>query len=122
MEHASPPASSSSSPPRKKRRRGEGRSRPLLENEYLLPGPDGGAEEDAGALGSGSGSLDFHELLDEDALRHKFTVVNRAPVMMAWACVVAERLGFSRDEALSIGTYPIHPKRAIYPTPFPSPT
>jgi hypothetical protein len=42
--------------------------------------------------------------LDEDTLRHKFTVVNRAPVMMAWACVVAERLGFSRDEALSIGT------------------
>jgi len=48
-------------------------------------------------------SLDFHEILDEDALKHKFTVVNRAPVMMAWASVVAERLGFSRSEALSIG-------------------
>ena len=35
----------------------------------------------------------------------KSTVVNRAPVMMAWACVVAERLGFSREEALSIGIY-----------------
>jgi hypothetical protein len=50
------------------------------------------------------GSLDFHEILDEDALELKSTVVNRAPVMMAWACVVAERLGFTREEALSIGT------------------
>lgn len=65
----------------------------------MLPGPEGAEEEAA------LGTLDFHELLDEDALRHKSTVVNRAPVMMAWACVVAERLGFSRDEALSIGTY-----------------
>ena len=124
MERASPPASSSSSsPPRKKRRRGEDRSRPPLENEYLLPGPDGGAEEDAGALGSsGGGSLDFHELLDEDALRHKFTVVNRAPVMMAWACIVAERLGFSRDEALSIGTYPfIHNEQFTPPLSPPQP-
>ena len=54
------------------------------------------------------GGFDFHEILDEDALMHKFTVVNRAPVMMAWACVVAERLGFSRDEALSIGTVQHH--------------
>jgi hypothetical protein len=43
--------------------------------------------------------------LDEDALEHKATVVNRAPIMMAWACVVAKRLGFSRKEALSIGTH-----------------
>lgn len=33
----------------------------------------------------------------------KSVVVNRAPVMTAWACVVAERLGFQRQEALSIG-------------------
>jgi hypothetical protein len=31
-------------------------------------------------------------------------VVNRAPVMMAWAAVVAEKLGFMREEALSVGT------------------
>jgi hypothetical protein len=43
--------------------------------------------------------------LDEDALEHKATVMNRAPIMMAWACVVAKRLGFSRKEALSIGTH-----------------
>lgn len=49
------------------------------------------------------GSLDFHEILDEDTLRHKSTIVNRAPVMMAWACVIAEHLGFLREEALSIG-------------------
>lgn len=29
--------------------------------------------------------------------------VNRAPVMTAWAMVVAERMGFKREEALSIG-------------------
>ncbi len=42
----------------------------------------------------------------------KYTVVNRAPIMMAWAFVVAERLGFRREEALSIGTPhppPFHP-------------
>ncbi len=54
--------------------------------------------------GATLGSLDFHEILDEDALRPRTTIVNRAPVMMAWACVVAERLGFSREEALSICT------------------
>jgi len=30
-------------------------------------------------------------------------VINRAPVLALWATVVAERLGFSRDEALSLG-------------------
>ena len=39
------------------------------------------------------------------AIKPKYTVVNRAPVMMAWAFVVAERLGFQREEALSIGTF-----------------
>ena len=61
-----------------------------------MPGP---APDEGTVLGS----LDFHEILDEDALKLKSTVVNRAPVMMAWACIVAERLGFSREEALSIG-------------------
>ena len=58
------------------------------------------------------GSLDFHEVLNEDALRLKSAIVNRAPVMMAWACVVAERLGFSREEALSIGepTFVFYPR------------
>jgi len=70
-----------------------------------LPSPAADDEEGEGAalLGGGRGGPDFHEILDEEALKHKFTVVNRAPVMMAWSCVVAERLGFSRDEALSIG-------------------
>ena len=39
------------------------------------------------------------------AIKPKYTVVNRAPVMMAWAFVVAERLGFQREEALSIGKF-----------------
>lgn len=64
------------------------------------------AGPEAADEGVALGSLDFDEILDEDALKHKSTVVNRAPVMMAWASVVAERLGFTREEALSIGTFP----------------
>jgi hypothetical protein len=30
-------------------------------------------------------------------------VINRAPVSTLWAATVAERLGFARDEALSLG-------------------
>ena len=33
----------------------------------------------------------------------KVILVNRAPVLMLWAAAVAERLGFDRDEALSLG-------------------
>jgi hypothetical protein len=29
--------------------------------------------------------------------------INRAPVLTPWAVVVAERLGFNHDEALSLG-------------------
>jgi hypothetical protein len=87
--------------PLKKRKRGTASS--SVENE-LLPGP-------APDEGAGLGSLDFHEVLNEDALKLKSAIVNRAPVMMAWACVVAERLGFSREEALSIGK----PMFAFYP-------
>ena len=35
----------------------------------------------------------------------KSTIVNRAPVMTAWATFVAEHMHFTREEALSIGTY-----------------
>ena len=49
------------------------------------------------------GNFDFKEVVDEDLLRMKSAVINRAPVMTAWAMVVAERLGFRREEALSIG-------------------
>jgi hypothetical protein len=50
------------------------------------------------------GNFDFKEILDEDLLKAKSTVINRAPIMTAWATTVAERLGFEREEALSIGT------------------
>jgi hypothetical protein len=49
------------------------------------------------------GNFDFKEILDEDLLKVKSAVINRAPVMTAWAVIVAERLGFERQEALSIG-------------------
>ncbi|KAI0307152.1 hypothetical protein B0F90DRAFT_1807827 [Multifurca ochricompacta] len=76
--------------PQKKRKRGAFSD---LENDFF-----------ASDEGAAFGSLVFHELLDEDMLKHKSVVVNRAPIMMAWACVVAERLGFSREEALSIAS------------------
>lgn len=51
----------------------------------------------------------------DQVLQLKSTVVNRAPVMTAWATVVAERIGFRREEALSIGRRGVfdgfHPKR-----------
>ncbi|KAJ7908275.1 hypothetical protein B0H13DRAFT_2016861 [Mycena leptocephala] len=37
-------------------------------------------------------------------LKTKSTVVNRAPLMTAWSTLVAERLGFQREEALSIAS------------------
>jgi len=37
------------------------------------------------------------------ALRGLSVTVNRAPVLTLWAAVVAERLGFDRDEALTLG-------------------
>ncbi|KAI0353631.1 hypothetical protein OH77DRAFT_1522500 [Trametes cingulata] len=65
--------------------------------------------------GDSYGSLEFNEILDEEvcllrllqrleAIKTKYAVVNRAPIMMAWAFVVAERLGFRREEALSIAS------------------
>ncbi|KAG5648995.1 hypothetical protein DXG03_000344 [Asterophora parasitica] len=50
------------------------------------------------------GSLEFGEILDEEILKIKSTVINRAPLMTGWAMIVAERLGFRREEALSIAT------------------
>ncbi|KAG2077339.1 hypothetical protein BDR04DRAFT_1065949 [Suillus decipiens] len=65
-------------------------------NEFL---PDGPPDEAAAY-----GSLEFNEVLDEAVLKTKSTVVNRAPLMTAWATIVAERLGFEREEALSIAS------------------
>lgn len=38
----------------------------------------------------------------QETLLAKSVITNRAPVLTAWATVVAERLGFKRQEALSI--------------------
>lgn len=48
-------------------------------------------------------SFDYKENKNESELMTRSVVVNRAPVMMAWAAIVAEKLGFTREEALSIG-------------------
>lgn len=50
------------------------------------------------------GSFEFNEQFDEEVLQTKFVVINRAPAMTVWATVVAERLGFKREEALSIAS------------------
>ncbi|EJF61207.1 hypothetical protein BD309DRAFT_1072100 [Dichomitus squalens] len=65
-------------------------------NQFL---PDRPPEE-----GDSYGSLEFNEVLDEEAMKSKYTVINRAPIMMAWAFIVAERMGFRREEALSIAS------------------
>jgi hypothetical protein len=36
-------------------------------------------------------------------MAHRTVTINRAPVLTLWAAVVAERLGFDRDEALTLG-------------------
>ena len=41
-------------------------------------------------------------------LKLKSCVINRAPVMMAWSMLVAEKMQFSRAEALSIGAPAFH--------------
>ena len=46
--------------------------------------------------------FDFHAVLDEPALRGRHVLVNRAPVMTAWAVVVLQCLGFQVQEALSL--------------------
>ncbi|CAK5275614.1 unnamed protein product [Mycena citricolor] len=47
---------------------------------------------------------EFNEVLDEQALQSRSTVVNRAPLMTAWSFLVAQRLGFGLEEALSIAS------------------
>ncbi|EIM88056.1 uncharacterized protein STEHIDRAFT_167419 [Stereum hirsutum FP-91666 SS1] len=66
------------------------------QNEFL---PDKIHEQ-----GDEVGSLEFDEILDEEMLKGKFVVINRAPIMMAWSFLVAERMGFQREEALSIAS------------------
>ncbi|WFD41758.1 hypothetical protein MPSI1_000394 [Malassezia psittaci] len=44
----------------------------------------------------------FHPVVDEDTLRGRHVLVNRAPVMTAWSVVVLQYMGFSTPEALSI--------------------
>ncbi|KAH6915378.1 hypothetical protein BKA70DRAFT_1258806 [Coprinopsis sp. MPI-PUGE-AT-0042] len=105
---ASPPRSSS------KKRKSEAATEPLTaveamitparrkrvklsqKNEFLPEGPSDEAVD--------LGNLEFNEILDEEELKSKFVVINRAPVMTAWSMVVAECLGFSREEALSIAS------------------
>lgn len=44
----------------------------------------------------------YDEILDPGSLANIEIKSNRAPVMTAWAAVVAERIGFKREEALSL--------------------
>lgn len=44
----------------------------------------------------------FNEVYDLHTLRGRTVVVNRAPVLTAWVTVILEKMGFERDEALSL--------------------
>ncbi|KZV76111.1 hypothetical protein PENSPDRAFT_498970 [Peniophora sp. CONT] len=55
-------------------------------------------------VGDTLGSLEFDEIHDEKALNGQYTIVNRAPIMMAWSYIVAEQMGFARQEAFSIAS------------------
>ncbi|KAF8205050.1 hypothetical protein BJ912DRAFT_1028259 [Pholiota molesta] len=88
---AGPSVTNSHSPPRK-------RKRPDNSIGYLPEGPEDSEET------ANSTSFGFNEILDEEILKTKSAVINRAPVMMTWAMLVAERLHFSKEEALSIAS------------------
>ena len=47
--------------------------------------------------------FDFKEILYLPTLEIKSLVINKAPILTLWAVIVAERLGFNREEALSLG-------------------
>jgi hypothetical protein len=55
-----------------------------------------------GMFGGGHLSLRPYYPLETDMTQNKI-LINRAPVLTLWASVVAERLGFKHDEALSLG-------------------
>lgn len=78
----------------------EGRQNKLRE-DVKLRREWGNARSVPGAL-EDEGSLDFHAVVDADALRGRHVVVNRSPVLTAWCVVVLQSLGFSTHEALSI--------------------
>lgn len=94
---AGPSSLSTSAPTTPTKAPAKRRKRTLEKNEFL-PTPDAAFNEVTNPA-----SIDFNEVTDESILEPKHTVVNRAPVMAAWATIVAERLGFKRSEALSIG-------------------
>ncbi|KAJ1029107.1 hypothetical protein NDA18_002735 [Ustilago nuda] len=62
------------------------------------------SESRAGAAGRRKIEIEytFNEILEEEALRGRYAVVNRAPVMTSWATILLERLAFTRPEALSL--------------------
>jgi hypothetical protein len=48
-------------------------------------------------------NLDRNGGKKREQMTAKTISINRAPVLTLWAAVVAERLGFKKDEALSLG-------------------
>jgi len=80
---------------------------PHSENKVSLSRKHKCSSDDNEFLPDGSevyeGSLEFNEVLGEEKLRNKSCVINGAPILTAWSMIVAERLGFKKEEALSIG-------------------
>ncbi|WFD19374.1 hypothetical protein MCAP1_001604 [Malassezia caprae] len=73
-----------------------------LREEVQLRREWGNAPKDTKSDDESDDVFDFHAVLDESALRGRHVMVNRAPVMTAWAVVVLQCLGFRVQEALSL--------------------
>lgn len=58
---------------------------------------------DAGGAGSRGWDSRAEDWLGVEVHAMDTVTINRAPVLTLWAAVVAERLGFERDEALTLG-------------------
>ncbi|KZT35553.1 hypothetical protein SISSUDRAFT_1131050 [Sistotremastrum suecicum HHB10207 ss-3] len=86
---SSPSSSKSSKSSPRKRKRDADLDKPIPNGSYVE-----GSET----------KLDFEEVLDADVVMNHSTHVNRAPIMTAWSMIVAEKLGFKREEALSIAS------------------
>ncbi|KAF8339780.1 uncharacterized protein EI90DRAFT_2282659 [Cantharellus anzutake] len=65
---------------------------------------DGPRMRHASGHAPGPHAFEYDENVDEKSLASMLVIINRAPVMTAWAAVVAERLKFTRAEALSIAS------------------
>lgn len=93
--NATTPHSASSTPPRK-------RKRDISPETLARDWGDASFSPDTHTVQARPNAYIINEVMDLYTLRGRSVVVNRAPVLTAWAMVVLEKMGFERDEALSL--------------------